>query len=150
MKIKKYKNYGFTLIELMIVVTIIGIIAGITIPAYQTYLIRTKLIEISHFSAAAKIYIWEDYFTGAHMPPTNSNAADYVEKLMLSSNFIRLATYDRIDNDSSSLEVTFQKLGSGADNKTMIFLFETDSTKIELDCRGGTIPTIYRPPVCRF
>ena len=150
MKIKKYKNYGFTLIELMIVVAIIGIIAGIAIPSYQTYLIRTKLIEFSHLSAATKLHIWEEYFTYARMPPPTSNAANYVEQLMLSSKLIRLATYDQIDNDNSSLEVTFQKLGVGADNTTMILLFVTDSTKIELDCRGGTLPTIYRPPVCRY
>lgn len=150
MKIKKYKNYGFTLIELMIVVTIIGVLAGIAIPSYQTYIVRTKLIEISHFSAAAKLFIWEEYFTGAQMPPASSNAADHVEQMMLSSTIISLATYDQVDLDTASLEVTFQKLGSNADNKTMVFLFITDSTKVELDCRGGTLPTIYRPPICRY
>ena len=150
MKIKKYKNYGFTLIELMIVVTIIGVLAGIAIPSYQTYVIRAKLVELSHFSAAAKLHIWEEYFTGAQMPPTNSNAADYAEKMMQSSMIIGIATYNQIDRDNSSLEVTFQNLGLDADNKTIIFLFETDLTKVELDCRGGTLPTAYRPPICRY
>ena len=150
MKIKKYKNYGFTLIELMIVVTIIGVLAGIAIPAYQTYIIRTKLVELSYFSASAKLYIWENYFTDARMPHPTSNAADHVEQMMLTSTLISKANYDRIDNDNSSLEVTLQKLGLDADNKTMIFLFVTDSTKIELDCRGGTMPATYRPPTCRY
>lgn len=144
------KNTGFTLIELMIMVTIIGILAGIAIPTYQTYVVRTKLIELSHFSAAAKIFIWEEYFTGASMPPTSSNAADHVEQMMLSSTIIGLATYNQIDRDNSSLEVTFQNLGLDADNTTIVFLFETDLTKIELDCRGGTLPTVYRPPICRL
>lgn len=134
----------------MIVVTIIGILAGIAIPAYQTYIIRTKLVELSHFSAAAKLHIWEEYFNGTRMPPTSSNAADHVEQMMLSSKIISVATYDQVDLDTASLEVTFQKLGLDADNKTIVFLFATDSTKIELDCRGGTLPTVYRPPICRF
>lgn len=150
MQTKKYKSHGFTLIELMIVVAIIGILAGIAIPAYQTYVIRAKLVELSYFSAAAKLYIWEEYFTGAQMPPVSSDAANYVEQMMLASNIINLASYDRIDRDNSSLEVTFQNLGLDADNKTMIFLFETDQTKIELDCIGGTLQTTYRPPICRL
>ncbi len=127
----------------------IGILASIAIPSYQTYVTRAKLIETSHFSAAAKLYIWEEYATRAQMPPTNSDAANHVEKMMLSSTMINLATYDRIDLDTASLEVTFQQVGVGADNKTMIFLFETDGTKIEVDCRGGTLSNAYRPPVCQ-
>ncbi len=146
---KYYKNKGFTFIEIMIVVTIAGILAGIAIPTYQAYIIRTRLVEISHFSAAAKLYIWEEYFTVARMPSNTSESATQLKKIMLESELISNVTYNRIDHDNAKLEVTFQNLGSGADNQTMVFLFTTDGTKIEMDCRGGTLPGFYRHDSCR-
>ena len=65
---------GFTLIELMIVVAIVGILAAIALPAYQDYVVRSKMSETEAAIAACKTTVSEYLSTHGSLPAANAAA----------------------------------------------------------------------------
>ncbi len=65
---KQHNQKGFTLIELMIVIAIIGILAAFALPAYQNYTIRTKATEIINIMSSVKADLYDFYVQAGSVP----------------------------------------------------------------------------------
>jgi type IV pilus assembly protein PilA len=110
----KKVQQGFTLIELMIVVAIIGILAAIAIPAYQDYTIRAKVTEGIGLADAAKTSVAEAYQSGdmtgvtalaLSWVPTNS-ASKYVTSVAVAATGVITVKYSGIVPQISAKTLT--------------------------------------------
>lgn len=136
------KQHGFTLIELMIVIAIIGILAAVAIPAYQDYVTRTKVSEGLSLASGAKTAVTETTLSDGIFPTSNGGAG--------------LATAESISgNDVDSVSVgaggviTVTYSAANINGSTITLTPTTSAGSVVWTCRGGDLRDNYRPSNCR-
>ncbi len=143
MKLQK----GFTLIELMIVIAIIGILAAIALPAYQDYTVRSKVSEGLNMVGAAKLAVAETYDS------TGGFVANNVSYGMPAAASISGTYVSTIAAAGQTITITYKATGVGgnptANGGTIFIVATTNTGSVEWDCTTGTMPAKYRPANCR-
>ena len=105
---------GFTLIELMIVVAIIGILAAIAIPAYQDYTIRSKVTELINAAGVCKTTVAEYYQTKGVMP-SDQTVAGCTDTGTANSDAPKVAGTGEVQVVAKAGSGLAKQLGAGAD-----------------------------------
>jgi len=143
------KQQGFTLIELMIVVAIIGILAAIAIPAYQDYTIRAQVSEGLNLAGGAKTAVAEFTMDSGSFPVDNSDAGISSDPLDISGKYVLSVTVA-----NGLITVAY---GPGTDAHAILSTGSLDLSpvtnvgSVEWVCQanGGSIAAKHLPAACR-
>lgn len=135
---------GFTLIELMIVVAIIGILAAVALPAYQDYMARSQLSEAMTLASGAKAAVSEYYGQNGAWAGSNTSAG------LAAATDIQGKYVAQVNAASGKIIATMKGAGvaTGVSGKTLTLSAITHPGSIEWKCSSNALAK-YVPSSCR-
>jgi len=138
---------GFTLIELMIVIAIIGILAAIALPAYQDYTKRARVGEAMTLAAGAKTAVTEYYSSNNSWPADNATAG------LAAKGDIKGKSVKSVEVKNGKIEVIVDTNVETVTTANILMLSPTATAGAVIwDCKPGagtTLNTKYLPSECR-
>ena len=141
----KRAQQGFTLIELMIVVAIIGILAAVALPAYRDYSVRAKASELILAASAGKTAVSEYANTNGKMPITGS-----VDLASAQSKYVAKIEYTGDGVSTGALTVTADATAEPAfGGKTVVLTGALNAGGQVVWTCSGTMDKRYLPSSCK-
>ncbi|MGH8492372.1 MAG: pilin [Moraxellaceae bacterium] len=144
------KNNGFTLIELMIVVAIIGILAAVAIPAYQDYIARSQLSEAVSLASGSKVILEETYGQTSTCP--SSGSAGIPAATTINGAYVAQVALGGTAPDCT-ITATMKSTGisRGVSGKNLILTMKPggdESSALNWECSSPDIAQQYLPKAC--
>lgn len=140
----KQNQHGFTLIELMIVVAIVGILAAVAIPAYMDYTIRSQIAEGVSLAGGAKASVTEYYQQHGTFPADNAEAGLAPDVDIRGSYVISVSVSDEV------ISILYGNAANALIAGQTVIMTATDSTgSVSWACAsGGVIEDRHLPRAC--
>lgn len=147
MSMKAQVQKGFTLIELMIVVAIIGILAAMALPAYQDYTKRSHVSEGLSLAGSLKQAVAE-YRADKGEWPTSNYQAGAAQGGSIKGNAVKSVTLTSANATTAPvIEIVYN---TKVENNNTIEITPTNSNGgMKWNCHEGTVANKYRPAACR-
>jgi len=146
-----YKQQGFTLIELMIVIAIVGILASIAIPAYEDYTIRAKVSEGLDLAQTAKLAVSETYNATGGYPTIDPANASYglPSASELHGTYVSSVAAAAL---TGVISIEYKMIATGKVDSGDTVLLTPDNGlngALQWRCSGNDVPAKYVPANCR-
>ncbi|MDN4037576.1 pilin [Massilia sp. YIM B02443] len=119
---KQQAQKGFTLIELMIVVAIIGILAAVAIPAYSDYTAKAKVSEAASISGPARLAVAQAFNEGSLSSTTTNATLNLPDATAITSKYVKSVTVTATSATAGVVTVAMQGFNSTTfDDKTVVY-----------------------------